>query len=194
MTTACVMILPFISIYTKGVTDINYFDKLIAALMVLIGTVEMLHIPSGHMINMSGNFKVSKTFQIIACLLLISSMAILGSIFGIYGMLVSLLIVAVLLAVLEIGFIHTRFFVGKVGEFIRMLIPYIVVGTLISFVEMSVINVKNSIVGFLMFGMIYMAANTLIGIVLGYVFNRNEQEKLMVRGKSLLRHFSRKTV
>lgn len=189
MTTACGMILPFISIYTRGVTDINYYDKLIAVLMVLIGTVEMIHIPSGHMINMSGNFKTSKNFQIIACILLIISMAFLGSIFGVYGMLGSLLIVAVLLALLEIGFIHTRFFAGKIGQFIWMLIPYLIVGSVVSFIEMRVVKAEDTFIGFLVHGIIYMIVNTLIGIILGCIFNRSELEKLALRGKSLLKRF-----
>ena len=110
MTTACGLILPFINIYTQGVSDVEYYDKYIASLMTGISTIEMLHIPSGHLINMSGNFKVSKNIQMIACILLIISMSVLGMLFGVYGMLISLLLVALLLAVLEIGFIHRKFF------------------------------------------------------------------------------------
>ena len=56
-----------------------------AVLMILIGTVEMIHIPSGHIINMSGNFKISRDFQIISCILLIVLMTLLGSISGVYS-------------------------------------------------------------------------------------------------------------
>lgn len=190
MTTACGMILPFISIYTRGVTDINYYDKLIAILMVLIGTVEMLHIPSGHMINMSGNFKLSKDFQIIACVLLIASMAALGSVFGVYGMLGSLLIVALLLAVLEIGFMHTRFFSGKTTEFLKMITPYLIIGVAISYAEMTCTKSGDTIISFLVFGTIYMIVNSLVALIIGCIFNRNELGKLINRGKSLLLRFS----
>lgn len=192
MTTACGMILPFISIYTRGVTDINYYDKLIAALMVLIGTVEMLHIPSGHMINMSGNFKVSRNIQIIACILLIVSMAVLNSLIGIYGMLGSLLIVAMFLAVLEIGFIHTKFFDGKLSEFVKMLAPYIIIGLVVSPVEMILIKSGNTIVSFLIWSIISLIVNSLVALVIGNLLNRSELIKLLGRVKSLLVRFSNK--
>ncbi len=191
MVTACGLILPFIRLYTQGVTDINYYDKIIAILMVLIGVVEMLHIPSGHMINMSGNFKVSKNFQIIACALLIVSMAGLGTIWGVYGMLTSLLIVALLLAVLEIGFMHRKFFVGKAKEFILSVLPFAVVGTLASVAEMRIAQGINSIVSFILFGAVYALLNTLIAFLLGLLFNKNEMRQLIIRGKSLIKRFSR---
>lgn len=193
MTTACGLILPFISIYTRGITDIDYYDKTIAVLMVLIGTVEMLHIPSGHMINMSGNFKVSKNFQICACVLLIISMAGLGSLFGVYGMLASLLLVALLLAVLEIGFIHARFFLGKVSEFVKMVIPFMIAGAVISFFEMRISQGESGFLYFMLLGVAYMVLNILLDLFLGFLFSREEMLKLIHRGKNLMgRYFHRK--
>ena len=151
----------------------------------------MLHIPSGHMINMSGNFKVSRNFQIIACVLLIASMAALGSAFGVYGMLGSLLIVALLLAVLEIGFVHTKFFTEKIAEIINMMIPYILVGTVISYCEMTLTKGGDTIISFLLFGAIYMIINSLVAIIIGYIFNRRELVRLVSRGKGLLLRFSK---
>ena len=133
LTTAYALILPFVAIYTRGVSDINYYDTTIALLMVIIGSVEMLHIPSGHIINMSGNFRVSKNFQILACAVLIVSMSVLGTVFGVYGMLGSLLLVAILLAVLEIGWVHTKFFEGKTAEYILMGLPFLLCGALSAF-------------------------------------------------------------
>ena len=86
LTTTCTLIFPFINIYTTEIDDITYTDPVIAILMVIITSVEMLHIPSGHLINMSGEFKISKNIQIIACTVLIIAMAIGGNLWGLYGM------------------------------------------------------------------------------------------------------------
>ena len=45
MTTTSGAIMPFIRMYTKGVNDVNYFDVNIAVLMILAGSIEMIHIP-----------------------------------------------------------------------------------------------------------------------------------------------------
>lgn len=187
MTTACGLILPFIKIYTYGVTDINYYDTFIAVLMVLIGSVEMLHIPSGHLINMSGNFKVSKNFQIIACVLLIISMFALGSKWGVYGMLSSLLSVALLLAILEIGYIHIKFFTGKLKEFIALVMPFIVIGGICSCGELIFSKNIKGILELLLFGIIYFGANCLIAFLLSLVFNHKETVKIYSRARSLIK-------
>lgn len=189
MATACGLILPFVRIYTRGITDINYYDILIAVLMVLIGTIEMLHIPSGHIINMSGNFKVSKNFQIIACVLLIISMFALGSFLGVYGMLASLLLVALLLALLEIGYVHTKFFLGKLKEFVVLSLPFIIVGVLCAWGEMKLAESINSISGFILLGVVYLIVNGCIALLIGFIFSRKETKSLFVRAKSLVSRF-----
>ncbi len=189
MATAYGLILPFVRIYTRGVTDINYYDVLIAVLMVLIGTIEMLHIPSGHIINMSGNFKISKNFQIIACVLLIISMFAFGSFCGVYGMLVSLLLVALLLALLEIGYVHTKFFLGKLKEFVVLSLPFIIVGVLCAWGEMRLAKRINSISRFILLGFIYLIVNGCIALLIGFIFNRKETKSLFVRAKSLVNRF-----
>ena len=85
LSTTLALILPFISIYTAGVTDANYYDPVIALLMVLVAVVEMIHIPSGHLLNMAGKFKISKNFQLIACATLVVTMLVGGNLFGVYG-------------------------------------------------------------------------------------------------------------
>lgn len=189
MTASCGLILPFIRLYTRGIDDINYYDMNIAILMVLIGTFEILHIPSGHIINMSGNFKISKNFQIIACILLIISMALLGSKLGIYGMLISLLLVAILLAILEIGYIHCKFFKSKIGEFIYLSLPYVLVGIILSYIEMKYGEQCNSITTFIILGFVFTGINLTIAICLSFIFNKTEIKMLFSRLCAIWEHF-----
>lgn len=192
MVTACGLILPFIRIYTRGVNDINYYDALIAVLMVIIGTVEMLHIPSGHIINMSGNFKVSKNFQIMACILLIISMIAFGHFYGVYGMLVSLLLVAVMLAILEIGYVHTRFFTRKIKEFILLVLPYLILGFVISWGEMKLTQQGiDDIVSFIIYGFVCTTMNIVLALIIGFFFSHIETKGLIIRTKSIFARLKR---
>ncbi|MEG2429256.1 MAG: hypothetical protein RSA99_02630, partial [Oscillospiraceae bacterium] len=72
LTTAAVMVMPFINIYTKGVTDVNYNQPIIAILLVFISCFELIHLPSGHLMNMTGQFKTSKRIQIIAMIIMLA--------------------------------------------------------------------------------------------------------------------------
>ena len=189
MTTGGGMILPFISIYTRGITDINYYDIYIAVLMVLIGSVEMLHIPSGHILNMSGNFRISKYFQIIACALLIVSMLAFGYIWGVYGMLISLLIVAIVLAFLEIGYIHTRFFTKKLGEYILQILPFAIAGFLCAWGEVKLGKNIIEIRSFIILGIAFFLINSAVAFLIGLTFSRNETKKLFYRAGFVLKKF-----
>lgn len=191
LVTASALILPFITLYTRGVEDIVYYDKSIAILMILIGAVEMIHIPSGHIINMSGNFNISKKFQIIACILLIISMTIFGTTFGVYGMLFSLLAVALLLAILEIGFVHIRFFSGTLFVFIKMIVPFIIFGTIISAIELKLFSSIEKVVHLLFWGAVLMTVNMLIVFFISFIFQRKELFGVIKRGTVLLNNIKK---
>lgn len=165
LTTTCALILPFINIYTAGIDDIKYFDPLIAFLMVTTTAIEMLHIPSGHLINMAGEFKISKNIQVIACIVLLGTMIGGGNIWGIYGMLAAILITAIYLAVMEIVYVHSKFFEGRLGEFIQILLPFVISGVFICYLEIKSVNIINGYISFALHGIFYVTINTLIAFI-----------------------------
>ena len=191
-TTVSVLIMPFVTFFTEGVQDIDYKDVVIALFMIGIGVAEMLHIPCGHIINMSGNFRVSKRFQIIACGLLIVLMTILGLVFGVYGMLSSILFVAILLAVLEVGWIHTRFFEHKTGEFFRVTLPYLLCGAALVAFEIVLSSRIESISALLLAAVAVGLLHTAIAVLIGFVFDRKEMLHLTGRIKGLLTRSGKK--
>ena len=187
LTSCCVLILPFVSLYTDGITDINYYDVKIALLMVGISALEMLHIPSGHMINMAGKFRVSRDFQLIACIVLVVGIAVGGAVWGIYGMLVSLLLVAVLLCILEMGYIHTRFFDKKLGAMLRLLIPFVLTGIVVCYLEMRIPVIINGYLDFIVCGIVFACIISIVAATVGLLFNRRELIALCKRIIRMLR-------
>lgn len=187
LTTCSVLILPFIGLYTDGITDANYYDVKIALLMTATATLQLLHIPSGHLLNMAGEFRVSRNIQIIACTTLVIGMAVGGSIWGIYGMLSAILLVTALLCALEMGYIHTRFFRKKLLSLARLVIPLMVAGVGISVLEMQITVKVSSYLKFGIYGLLFMAVNTAAALVIGFVFNRQELAGLTKKLTRLLR-------
>lgn len=108
LSVATVLIMPFVSIYSKSFVDINYYNWKMAIIMTLICFIECIHIPSGNLINMSGRFREGRNIQIAAGIVLILSLFVGGRIFGIDGILIAVLLTACVLAVLEIGYIRFR--------------------------------------------------------------------------------------
>ncbi len=187
LSTCCTLIMPFMGLYMEGITDANYYDNTIAILMVLIAAAEMLHIPSGHLINMAGEFRISKIFQLIACVVLLISMTVGGSLWGVYGMLAAILLVAVLLAVLELGYIHTRFFHKKWSALLRMLLPMGILGFALCAFELQLDIQVNGYLAFLVYGVLFVCLNSLAALVVGFVFNRRELTAILRRVLRLIK-------
>ncbi len=183
---AYVLILPFVSLYTQGVSDANYYDGTIALLMVLIASFEMIHIPSGNLINMAGEFRVSRNFQVIACAVLIIAMVLGGSFLGVYGILLAVLLVAVLLATLELGFVHLRFFPGKVWQLLKMLLPLAAGAVVSAFLGNLIFPEVKGVGMFLLAGCTLVVISTVVSCVMSLVFSRNVFLGILRRALSLV--------
>lgn len=60
-----VLIMPFMSIYTKNLTDANYIQPSLAMLFILVGLLNNLRLPESQLINAAGHFKKTQNRAII---------------------------------------------------------------------------------------------------------------------------------
>lgn len=172
LTTTCALILPFVRLYTDGITDASYLDPAIAVFMVMIATAETIHMPSSHLLNMAGEFKICRNIQIFTCIVLLVSMSVGGICFGLYGMLGSLLIVTVLLDVLEMGYVHTRFFRKKLLPLMGLLLPLLLCGAVACYLELQLQPPVTGYLAFVGFGFLFVAINGILAAIVSLIFNR----------------------
>ncbi|MEK5435778.1 MULTISPECIES: hypothetical protein [Paenibacillus] len=192
MISASTLIMPFISIYTKNIYDVNYVDYNIAAFLIAITLLEILHIPSGHIINMSGNFKISKKFQIIACILLIVSI-VFGSIMkGIYGILFGVFLTALFLAIIEIYYTHCVYFKKGIMNYWKLLWPNLFIGICLSILELKFTKGINNYIQFLVNGTLLTSINFLLIIITNFIFNRSIINPIILRIISFFGNFPKK--
>lgn len=85
--TAC-MILPFVSIYTSNISDIQYVDPKLAILFMIISIMNNLRVPGNTIINAAGHFKETQTRAIIEAIINIIVSLILIRPLGMYGLLI----------------------------------------------------------------------------------------------------------
>ena len=187
LTTTCALIMPFVTLYTDGITDAAYTDSGIALLMVISATAETIHMPSSHLLNMAGEFRICRNIQIATFVVLLVSMTVGGIFFGLYGMLFSLLLVTLLLDVLEMGYVHTRFFKGKLAALLKLLLPLVVTGAAACAVEFSLISTLSGYFQFILCGILFAAVNGILAVVVGLVFNRKIFLALFSRVKGLIK-------
>lgn len=168
------VIIPFISLYTKNVTDINYVNFYFALMMGIIIFLEIIHIPSGHIINVTGNFKDSKKIQTISCITLVLLLIIGGVYFGIYGILFGTIITNILLASLETSYVHKKIFNSSIWSFLKP-VGINVVAIFICYIldKLIIFNITNYL-HFFANGILILIFNTLIIGFINYIFLKSD--------------------
>ena len=187
-TSVYVMTMPFIKLYTTGITDAQYIDSRIPLFLVLIGYFEIIHIPSGHILNMSGNFNQSKIFQLIAALILIITIPVFSYLFGFIGVLGGLLVAAIGLAILEISFIHIRYFHNLLLSVVRLLLINTITAIVLSGIEIKHLSNIDNYFQFLLLGFFVLVINTIIFFIVNFLFNKKySDEFIQFIGKKVIR-------
>lgn len=84
-----IMLLPFVKIYTKGITDAEYVQPLIAVLFALNGLLYNLKTPQGTLIISAGMYRETRYRSLIQALIIIVGGVILAPIWGLVGILIA---------------------------------------------------------------------------------------------------------
>lgn len=84
-----VTIMPFIRIYTQGITDINYDIPFIGFLFVLNGILYNIKTPQGMLVKAAGHFRETRVQSTVQALILLLFGIILSPKFGLIGILFS---------------------------------------------------------------------------------------------------------
>lgn len=179
LTITMILILPFIKLYTKDINDVNYINYFLPIIMALTIFFEISHIPSGNIINMSGNFKVGKNIQLIASFILIISMLILNLIMGFVGVLIAVLLTAIVLAMLEIYYIHKVFFQQSILKYIISKIPGIMFSLFIIFISKKIYISFEGYGEFIYFSFIISFSIVILFVIFNCLFYRKTTLKLV---------------
>ena len=171
ISTATVLTMPFISFYTKGITDINYFNWFFLILLALITYFEILHIPSGNIIMVSGNFKILKKIQIIALASLVIFIIVGVLIFGAYGVLIAVLITAVILACMEIYYVVFTLLKLNSRSVFQTIVPVTIFSVMMIRCELKFMHHIETMPQFLIAGSILLFLNSIFITTFNFIFN-----------------------
>jgi len=187
LSTTMALIIPFIRIYTANITDTEYIVPVIGVLMVLISAFQMVHIPSGQCIELSGLFKVVKKIQLIAFLSLAILSAIGAYFYGLVGLLFAKLLTNIILATIEVVYTHTIIVPGTLRWYLKSVLLNFLIAVGIAFLECTLLfNYPLNIVGFVFAGAMTVIINTGILLLLNYAFYKKLVKKEFSRLKLLL--------
>lgn len=87
-----VLIVPFVQVYTYGITDVDYYVPMFASILVIANLMYSLRLPFNSMILAAGHFKQTQRSYIIAATLNIVISIVTVSILGLIGVAIGTLI------------------------------------------------------------------------------------------------------
>lgn len=194
LTTTTILIMPFVRMYTRNVTDVNYIQPQIAILLVLITALQMIHIPSGQCIELSGNFRVVKKCQL-TTLVLLGVLSLIGAyLYGLIGLLLAKLITNVVLATIEITYTHTKLVERSVSAFLRIFAVNLLVSIILTVIGIGITYEKElNILAFVLLGFITILVTTILIAAANYLIFREESLVTFRRILSLIKRKSKTT-
>lgn len=194
LTTASVLIMPFIKIYSFDLIDVDYKNTWIALLLIATTFFEIVHIPSGNIINVSGKFRVGRNIQAVASIVIMVTMVIGNAMYGFYGIMISVLITAIVLGLLEIIYVHECYFKNTLLDFIKIIVPTLLFSLILIFIEIRFLPSIESYLDFFFIGILLLSANSTILLLVGVVFNFKIVSAILIRLRFIYSAFREKKV
>ena len=182
ISTTIILISPFISIYTSN-SDIDYKNDILPIILGSTFFISSIHIPSGHIINMSGHFKESKKINLISLisLILLTSIATLLSVllkWNIYAVLICVSISAGILAIFEFYFAHTIVLKLNILKTIKVLLPSLLIFLASVFVSIGVPFSIENYFQFFLYGFLIFISLGLVTLLLNCFINFGQTKEL----------------
>lgn len=169
--TASLTIFQFVSIYTKNITDANYYQPIFGLLIIAAEFCYCIRMPYNSIIYVAGKFKETKNSAFLEAIINITLSIILVYKFGLVGVAIGTLVAMIYRTIYFIIFLHNNILYLDYYKQIKRLaitfISYIVIVILIIFIK---IETNNYFTWFLYATGIF-ALSSLIVVITNLIFN-----------------------
>lgn len=175
-----VLIIPFVSVYTKGITDANYIRKLFAIIACVAELFYCLRLAYTYMIQATGMFLETKKYYYIEAIINIVISVSLVNIFGLVGIVFGTLIAMIYRTIVFAYFVYRNIIEINISAFWkRMLttISCIVVNYLIGTWYINFISVNNYL-DFFTLSCIIGITSLIMSIIIHIIFYASLSKKL----------------
>lgn len=169
---ALIMIMPFIKIYTKGITDINYNLPIIGFLFVINGFLYNIKTPQGMLVISAGLYKETRIQSTIQALIIIVVGSILAPSIGLVGIMIASCISNVYRDIDLLFFIPKNVTKLKVKDsiyrIIKMIITFNIIVIPFIFIKIEV----NSFISWIIYAVIVSVYTLAIILITSLIWDR----------------------
>lgn len=179
--TAFVMIMPFVRLYTAGVTDTNYDLPLVGFLFVLDGVLYNLKTPPGMLFMAAGMYKETRFQNFMEAAIMVVVGIVLAKPLGIVGILLAS-ILSNLYRAIELMFFVPRRITKMPVRYTFKRIALMLISIFAAVLPWAFIRIEVS--GYLMwvvFAVAVVAVAGVVSLLIGVLFERNELQSVLRR-------------
>lgn len=187
MGTAMAVMIPFVNIYTKNVTGVEYISYFLWIMLPLNYAIQVFHLPSGVIINMNAKFKEDKNFQISSMITMLVVMCVAGYFWGLNGIVLGATVGSIMLAIQEIHFARKYLLKHNYIDLVRPLAVDIIIMVPVVYAEYIFIPQELTIPLFFLYGFIVLLINGIILMVVNYIFEKDRMIALYNQFSRVLR-------
>lgn len=184
-----VLIVPFVEVYTYGITDVNYIRPLFAFIIVLSEYIYAIRAPYNSLTLVAGHFKEMKKGAWIEAIINLSISIILVFKLGIMGVAIGTLIAMSIRAVEFINYASKKILNRKTlvaWKKISISIIEVVINVTISLVLIKNIEFSNYKI-WVFYAIIVLSISIFITFLINFVFYRNERKELKEKLKKIIK-------
>lgn len=185
-TCTAILIIPFLKIYTKDITDFEYVDNILALLFIIWGVVNALRIPAATTIIAMGHFRETKWHVIIELLLNLILQLTLINFLGIYGVLLAGIFSSSYRSIVTLIYFH-RIYSWKETKTMKSMFRNMLSGLVIYLFFFSFINIEvETYFSFALYGFFAFTFSFLILIGVNYFSDKESFNRIYIKFKEII--------
>ena len=179
---ACVLILPFVKIYTKGIRDANYFRPILAYLMLMTQCISCIRAPYHNLIIAAGHFKRTRNVAFIEAGLNIGGSCVLAVLCGTEGIIVATLIAILYRTIYYVAYLKNNIIYRNPKRFVKR----ICITCLNLLINISIFIFLSELIGeidtfikWVMSAIVYLVLGIILMVICAEIFYRRELFKFI---------------
>lgn len=179
--TTAIVIVPFITLYTKSITDANYIQPFFGLLMVISSIIFIMRIPYHNLVIASGKFKQTKIAAYGEAILNILISIILVKSVGLIGVAIGTLVAILFRFIYYVFYLSNNIMMRDISVFLKRFIinSITILGTIIiGYYIIKIFDINNyfiwCIVSIIMIGM-----STIITSIIYWFFYKQDMKKII---------------
>ena len=170
-TSTAILYVPFVSVYTRGVNDVNYIRPLLAVLFCIAEFFACSKLPYEMVVFAAGEFKQTKKGAYIEAGINIISSIVLSFFIGLYGILIGTIIAGLYRTLRYNNYVSKKLIIRNPLVIVKYIVYAGVVGTLsyVFFTHVVVVRADSYLKWFI-WAAIVSASIFFVSVLIGYLF------------------------